>query len=107
MKIALIAAAATTLASAPPQQSLQFTPDGQPIDRTAEKVCANRIETVRAERGLPRLEREAASPQEPLFFTALDHRIDGCGVLVMRVDTSDIRPVPPIPDDQPLFMPAR
>lgn len=107
MKIALSVVAAAMLSATPPQQSLRFAPDGKPVDRTAEKVCANRIETVRAERGLPKLEREAASPQEPLFFTALDYRVDGCGALVMRNDTSDIRPVPIIPADQPLFMPAR
>lgn len=52
------------------------------------------------------MQREAATPDEPLFFAAVDHRIDGCGVLVMRNDTNDIRPVPTIPTDRPLLMPA-
>lgn len=111
MKIVLVlTAAAAMIAPAPSahsQQRLQFTPDGQPVDGTRERACRDRIEMVRAERGLPRLEREAATASEPLFFTALDYRIDGCGALVMRNDTSDIRPIPAVPVNRPLLMPAQ
>lgn len=71
-----------------------------------EAACRDRITLTRAERGLPMLQRDTASPDRPLLIAALDHRIDGCGVLVMRADTNDIRPVPAVPDDQPLLMPA-
>lgn len=67
--------------------------------------CRDRIHLVRAERGLPLLQRDTASPDEPLFIAAVDHRLDGCGVLVMRNNTSDIRPVPRLPP--PTLMPAR
>lgn len=109
MKLAATLAAATAMLAAAPSSHAQrqVTPDGQPIDRTADEACRDRIEQVRAERGLPTLERRTASPDEPLFFTALDYRIDGCGALVMKSDTSDIRPVPPIADSRPLLMPAR
>jgi hypothetical protein len=108
MKIILSVAATTAvLTAAQTAYSQAVRPDGQPIDRTAERACQERIELVRAERGLPKLERGAASEQEPLFFTALDYEIEGCSALVMRHDTSEIRPVPMIPDNRPLFMRAR
>ena len=56
--------------------------------------CQGRIETARAERGLPKLDRDTAKPGEPLFIAAVDKRIDGCEVLVMRDNLSDIRPLP-------------
>jgi len=39
--------------------------------------CRDRIHTVREDRGLPKLERDTASPDEPLFVAAVDKRIDG------------------------------
>lgn len=63
-------------------------------------VCRDRIHEVRQERGLPKLQRDTASPEEPLLLAAVDHRIDGCSVMVMRNDTSDIRPIP-APDGEP------
>ena len=68
--------------------------------------CADRISLVRAERGLPPLaerndaasgmlfDRRPAKPEEGLLFSAVDHRLDGCGVLVMHNNPRDIRPVP-------------
>ena len=56
--------------------------------------CRGRIETVRAERGLPALQRDTARPGEPLFIAAVDKLIDGCEMLVMRDNLSDIRPLP-------------
>ena len=48
---------------------------------------------MRRERGQPELERED-SPEDPLLIAAVDRRVGGCSVLVMRDDTSDIRPLP-------------
>jgi hypothetical protein len=59
-----------------------------------EAVCRDRIEEIRDERGLPKLDRKAASPDEALLIAAVDQRIGGCSVMVMRNDTSDIRPLP-------------
>ena len=57
-------------------------------------VWRDRIELVRQERGLPKLQRDTASLDEPLLIAAVDRRIDGCSVMVMRNDTSDVRPIP-------------
>lgn len=70
---------------------------------SGETVCRDRIHTVREERGLPALDREQADPEEPLFIAAVDHRIDGCSVMVMRNDTSDVRPLPKPDDRAPLL----
>jgi hypothetical protein len=56
--------------------------------------CHGRIETAREERGLPKLQKDDAKPAEPLFIAAVDKMIDGCEVLVMRENLSDIRPLP-------------
>lgn len=56
-------------------------------------VCRDRIQQVRRELGKPALDRDA-SPQEPLLIAAVDKRIGGCSVMVMRNDTSDVRPLP-------------
>jgi hypothetical protein len=59
-----------------------------------QTVCRDRIHMVRHERGLPMLQRDTASPDEPLFIAAVDKRIEGCSVMVMRNDLSDVRPLP-------------
>jgi hypothetical protein len=59
----------------------------------ATAVCRDRIQEVRRELGKPALERESTRA-DPLFIAAVDKRIGGCSVLVMRNDTSDIRPLP-------------
>lgn len=118
MKIAIVlAAAALTLGATetPADYTGPLTPtaDGWraidlPNERSSgEAACRDRIRMARAERGLPQLERETASSDDPMFIAAVDHRLDGCGVLVMRNDTGDIRPVPAVPMDRPLLMPAR
>lgn len=69
--------------------------------------CRDTIAQVREESGQPALRRDTAEPDEPLLIAAVDHRIDGCGVLVMRQDTSDVRPVPE-PSEGPVeLIPAR
>lgn len=70
----------------------------------ASPVCRERIQEVRRELGKPALDRDSA-PQEPLFIAAVDKRIGGCSVMVMRNDTSDIRPLPE--QGEAGMMPAR
>jgi hypothetical protein len=70
----------------------------QPMDSV--QVCRDRIEQIREERGLPELDRGTASPDEPSLIAAVDLRLGGCSVMVMRNDTSDIRPLP-MPDGPP------
>ena len=78
--------------------------------------CRDRIELVREERGLPKLERDirdeklerdSASPDEALLIAAVDKRVDGCSVMVMRHDTSDIRPLPEFKEGPAQLRPAR
>ncbi len=66
-----------------------------------EPVCRDVIHEAREDRGLPKLDEKEASADEPLFIAAVDKRIDGCSMLVMRNDTSDVRPLPPMPAAPP------
>ena len=70
-----------------------------PADKDQEAVnCHGRIVTARAELGLPKLPDDGAKSDEPLFIAAVAKSIDGCQVLVMRNNTSDIRPLPQFED---------
>jgi hypothetical protein len=66
-------------------------------------VCRDRIQEVRRELGKPPLDQTGR--EDPLFIAAVDKRVGGCSVMVMRNDTSDIRPLP-APQEHRL-MPAR
>lgn len=69
-----------------------------------QTVCRDTIHQVRDARGLPRLE-DAPPPQ---LIAAVDQRIGGCSVMVMRGNTSDIRPLPTAPGEPRLQrIPAR
>ena len=68
-------------------------PRGEAPNAGGREVCLDRIEQVRRESGQPALDRDA-SPEQPLFIAAVDKRIGGCAVMVMRNDTSDVRPLP-------------
>ncbi|KRA83297.1 hypothetical protein [Altererythrobacter sp. Root672] len=97
--IALIALALTTGATAPQEVPLAPAPGAKhALAITKADSCIGRIELVRQERGQPALQRDAKT-EEGLLIAAVDHKVDGCSVLVMRNDTSDIRPVPTI--DEP------
>jgi len=73
---------------------------------TGKAVCRETIQEVREERGLPWVDQGTApDPDQPLLIAAVDRTIDGCSVLVMRDDTSDVRPVPGPREHR--LMPAR
>lgn len=107
---ATAAATMAALAVAPALAAHDATPDPDSLDmpsyeRPAEKWrdiedpieqarCKEQIRQARAEAGQPELQREPADPEDPLLVAAVDQTIAGCRVLVMRHDTSDIRPVP-------------
>jgi hypothetical protein len=74
-------------------------------DPSATQVCRDRIEAVRDGRGLPKLNRDNAAPAQPLLVAAVDKRIGGCSVLVMRNNTSDIRPLPQFEDGPGMVIP--
>jgi hypothetical protein len=97
--IALLCATAAA-ADTPRTQELRQPPAALSGDSRA--VCRDRIEQVRAASGLPRLDRGNASPDEqPLLIAAVDKRIGGCAVMVLRNNTSDIRPIPAAPEGPP------
>ena len=91
-----------TSAAAPPQAETEAPGEERveapvvEIDPTTGKaICRDKIQQVRAERGLPWVDRgTAVDPDQPLLIATVDHRIDGCSVMVMRDDTSDVRPLP-------------
>jgi len=91
-------AAAEPLARTPAPGIVDPAPDSQLTSPEGRVPCRDTIRAVREERGLPQLERETASPGEPLLIAAVDHRINGCSVMVMYADTSDVRPLPALPD---------
>lgn len=68
--------------------------------------CARQIEQVRAEAGKPQIDPKPADPEQPLLIAAVDHRIEGCSLLVMRHDTSDLRPLPEARTQAPLLRPV-
>ena len=68
-----------------------------------DAVCRDRIQEVRRELGQPPLEQ--ALREDPLFIAAVDKRVGGCSVMVMRNDTSDLRPLPEAGEHR--LMPAR
>jgi hypothetical protein len=101
MRIVLSLAAlllATAAAPAP-----RVIPSDDPSEFVANQPAngRDRIETVRDERGLPKLDRENAAPDQPLFIAAVDRRIDGCAVMVMYNNTSDVRSLPERPAGPP------
>jgi hypothetical protein len=107
--LALSLPAAAFADGAPPSgRGESAQPSGRELQAPPEPAnCRDRIHAVRDERGLPKLERDTASPDEPLFIAAVDKRIGGCSVLVMRQNLSDVRPLPELPQAPPRLMPAR
>ncbi len=107
----LIALALATGAAAEPVQQAPApgivipAPNAQLAQSDGRVPCRDTIQTVREERGLPVLQRQAVSPDEPLLIAAVDHRINGCSVMVMRNDTSDVRPLPSLTEGPPRLQP--
>lgn len=66
-----------------------------------EGQCRDRITKARAASGKENLPAaEPASPDKPYHIHAVDQRIPGCAVMVMKGDAKDIRPLP-IPAEGP------
>ncbi|MBI1401633.1 MAG: hypothetical protein GC147_00275 [Porphyrobacter sp.] len=73
----------------------------------APEICRDRITQVREAAGKPALDRTPASPDRAHRIYAVDKRIDGCAVMVMHGDVSDIRPLPAPPAGPPRMMQVR
>lgn len=56
--------------------------------------CEEQISKARSDAGQPEIERKPADAENPLMLAAVHQTIEDCPVLVMKHDTSDIRPVP-------------
>lgn len=81
----------------------------QPPETTKQELsenCSGRIERIREERDLPKIENETTLPGEPLMLAAVDQRIDGCAVMMMHGNTSDVRPLPEFREGPAQRMPA-
>lgn len=107
MRYALpLVALALSTGAAPPEAgpAIRETVPAQPVP---DAVCRDRIHEAREARGLQRLPDRPVSPDEPLFIAAVDQRVGGCSVLVMRSNTAEIRPLPTAPAGPARLMPAR
>ena len=95
---AVLAVGAAAEPSSPEPRGVLPEPNSPLVADEGRVPCRDTIHQVREERALPRLQREPAAPGEPMLIAAVDHRIDGCSVLVMYNDTSDVRPLPALRD---------
>jgi hypothetical protein len=91
--LTLATPAAAEEPSAPESPSIvRLEPSQAPASKW-RTPCRDTIHQVREARGLPR-----EAPTGPAqMIAAVDHRIDGCSVMVMYGNTSDVRPVPTTP----------
>ena len=93
--IALVLATGAAPSPAPAPETNAAAPQVTINPTNGKAVCRETIQEVREERGLPWVDRGTAEePDQPLLIAAVDKTIDGCSVLVMRDNTSDIRPLP-------------
>jgi hypothetical protein len=93
--VPLLAAAAVPPTSTTAQHAHgKFVASSGPVP----KSCRGRIETVRQERGLPKLDSGKNGSNHPLLILAVDRSIDGCEVLVIANNIDDIRPLPEFSD---------
>ena len=111
MKLAMLAIAGMAVASAAiaAENTTPLLPEGDDrvpeLATDEERNCEATIESVRAERGLPRIERGPSQGDEAILYKAVDHEIEGCDVLL--VADGSVRPVP-VPDKgAPLLKPAQ
>jgi hypothetical protein len=91
-------------------------PPAEPVPAIREVVsipppaehCRDRITHAREASGLPPLmDRGPASADNPYLIYAVDKRVDGCAVMVMKGNVKDIRPLPPRPEGPVLLLPAK
>lgn len=114
MRTTILPALAATLliSAAPPEQVTGLSGYDEPVqpwrsveDGQAAKACRDRIEQARGAAGQPKLDRSPADPDKPMLLHAVDRKIDGCGVLVLVADPTDLRPFPE--SGPPAIIPAR
>lgn len=92
--LALIGAAEPPPSAPGPVPEIRELPPFGP----SPEQCRDRITETREAAGKPPLlDRGPASPDKPHRIYAVDKRIDGCAVMVMHGDVTDVRPLPEPP----------
>jgi hypothetical protein len=77
------------------------------LETKAAPDCGDTVTQAREHDGKPPLlEREPASPDKPHLIYAVDKRLDGCAVMVMKGDLTDMRPIPKAAEGPLLVIPA-
>ncbi len=82
-------------------------PDAQIVQMAEGEAahCAEVIQQVRDANALTTLQRGPATPEDGYLIAAVDKRVDGCSVMQMHGDVSDLRPLPE-PAEETLLWPA-
>jgi hypothetical protein len=60
----------------------------------SSRNCGERIQQVRDASGQPALDKAPATTSEGYLINAVDMRVDGCAVMQMKGNVSDLRPLP-------------
>ncbi|MFN3820510.1 hypothetical protein [Blastomonas sp.] len=67
----------------------------QKTSALSEQECRDRITLARDAAGQPPLlDRGPASPDDTFLIYAVDKKVDGCAVMVIKDNVDDIRPLP-------------
>lgn len=82
-------------------------PDAQIVQLAEDEAahCGEVIQQVRTANALTTLQRGPATPEDGYLIAAVDKRVDGCSVMQMHGDVSDLRPLPE-PAEETLLRPA-
>ncbi|WP_347303809.1 hypothetical protein V5740_04090 [Croceibacterium sp. TMG7-5b_MA50] len=75
-----------------------------PLEPNARR-CANVMPIQAADETVPGRRDGTAHADTPLLYKAVEHRLNGCSVLLMQ--TGELRHVPKIDPNRPLLVPAR
>lgn len=93
--------------AAPPSLSLDMPAYEMPAERwqtvddanPSPEQCRDRIHRAREASGQPQLDQNPATPDSPPIIWAVDRRVEGCSVMVVKGNPDDIRPLPAPPED--------
>ncbi|MBV7259971.1 hypothetical protein [Erythrobacter crassostreae] len=74
--------------------------------RESRRACRDRLTTAQDDAPRPVIEPDTASADKPLLIYAVDHRSEGCSLIVMKGNPDDVRQLPELPSDKPLLQRA-
>ena len=75
-----------------------------PVRSPDDERCREQLIETYGEDAQAMLQRQPATPEQPLAYYAVDHRVDYCSLLVMFDGTKRL---PPAPSQSPLMSPAQ